>query len=117
MLYDFQKILLSLYTNEKFLASFVKDREGTIAEFDLTAKEKIALSDLPLEQIAEFQKELVVKRLEICRRALDMGNMLSLVAFWKGTPAIMWGATSASRTAEISEGGARIIRALYAAKS
>lgn len=67
-LVEFQRALLSLYTNELFLNSFISNREKALASFILTNREKEALDKLALKRIETFSKELRYKRIRVARK-------------------------------------------------
>lgn len=115
MMYDFQKALLSLYTNEVFLSSFKKNPLGALARFDLTDHERETLIHLPLPKVESFHRDLVHKRISVAKQVLKRGNMVTLMAFWKNSPALVWGAEHSPRIVAVSDGVARLARKISGA--
>ena len=111
-MYDFQKILLLLYTNDAFAAKMKNNPDEAFAGFDLTEREKDTVLKIPTQKLDEFRGSLQSKRRSVLRSILSKGNFVTLVAFWHDSPAIAWGAETAPRVLPISEGVARMLKEL-----
>jgi|SRR3989338_1679386 len=73
-LVEFQKALLTLYTDEYFRDLFFSHWEKALAGYSLTGREKRALGNLAEERVKTFSKELVHKRIDVARKILKKIN-------------------------------------------
>ena len=103
-LQNFQLLLLKMYTDGALLSEFLKDPSRVLDRYELTERERHALTKLPRLELEEFHEQLVGKRKRIGRKILKRPDAIVLVAFSEEGPAIMWGAPEHPHKVYISPG-------------
>jgi hypothetical protein len=70
MIGHFQILIFKLYTNEELRQSFATSPKEIFEKYDLTTKEKEALTGIAKDQLNMFAESLSKKRLGMAKRAL-----------------------------------------------
>ena len=109
--YEFQKILLTLYTNKKFQERFFSHQEEVLSCVSLTDRERNTLMRVSQKEVEIFSRELFHKRREFMESTLrKRGEMWAAVSsFYESCPVIMYMGEMGQQVIEINEGGFSIL--------
>lgn len=110
-LFNFQNLLLRIYTDENLRKEFFSHLENVLKRFHLNVREKNALRKLPEKNIELFSRELTNKRINMAKGRLNANaDRVVLSSFYKSGPAVFFMCNGSLKIIEADKAILEILR-------
>ena len=112
-LFQFQKLLLNMYTNKRLLEEYLENPYDIVQKYQLSKKESGVIEKIPKETLISFNESLLSKRTGVAHKLIEnFPNLIVASSFYIQSPALFFIKNSSNNVIELKENEFKILSKL-----